>query len=92
MPPSFRDVYHTLIPVESEDNRLLGIVDVGFPKSVVDKKVMDGCALCREYVFYPFCSRLPGLLVFCQKSGGAACERLDPGNIRFCQRGSDPGN
>ena len=26
------DVYHTLIPVESEDNRLLGIVDVGVPE------------------------------------------------------------
>ena len=48
------DVYHTLIPVESEDNRLLGIVDVGFPKSVVDEKVMDGVRYAVNMFFILF--------------------------------------
>jgi len=33
--------YHTLIPVKTDTNKLIGIIDIGFPKQVVDEKVMD---------------------------------------------------
>ena len=34
------DTYHTLVPVVTKDNVLLGIIDVGFPRNVVDQKLM----------------------------------------------------
>ena len=35
------DTYHTLIPVVPQDSVLLGTIDVGFPRNVVDRKLMD---------------------------------------------------
>ena len=34
------DNYHTLVPVVAKDNVLLGIIDVGFPRNIVDQKLM----------------------------------------------------
>ena len=33
--------YHTLIPVQFEENSPFAIIDVGFPKKIVDEKIMD---------------------------------------------------
>ena len=39
------DTYHTLIPVVAKDSVLLGTIDVGFPKYVVDQKLMAAISI-----------------------------------------------